>query len=89
MLWSRSRYGRPCPYPGRTHFSTQPGSPLEMDEVVIRGVNTRVWKNAPPTIRDLLQLGRVHADKEFLVYENDRATFDDFLPRSGSPLPTN
>ncbi len=57
---------------------TQPGSPLEMDEVVIRGVNTRVWKNAPPTIGHLLQLGRVHADKEFLVYENDRATFTTF-----------
>ena len=57
---------------------TQPGSPLEMEEVVIRGVKTRVWKNAPPTIRHLLQIGRAHGNKEFLVYENDRATFETF-----------
>jgi long-chain acyl-CoA synthetase len=57
---------------------TQPGSPLEMDEAVIRGVRTRVWKNAPPTIRDLLAAGRVHGDKTFLVYEDDRATFETF-----------
>jgi long-chain acyl-CoA synthetase len=57
---------------------TQPGSPLEMEEVVIRGVKTRVWKNAPPTIRHLLEIGRAHGNKEFLVYENDRATFETF-----------
>jgi long-chain acyl-CoA synthetase len=57
---------------------TQPGSPLEMEDVVIRGVKTRVWKNAPPTIRHLLQIGRAHGSKEFLVYENDRATFETF-----------
>ena len=33
---------------------TAPGSPFEMDEAVIRGIPTRVWKNAPPTLRDLL-----------------------------------
>ncbi|HVZ68415.1 MAG TPA: class I adenylate-forming enzyme family protein [Rhizomicrobium sp.] len=57
---------------------TQPGSPLEMEEVVIRGIKTRVWKNAPPTIRHLLQIGRTHGNKEFLVYENDRATYESF-----------
>jgi long-chain acyl-CoA synthetase len=57
---------------------TSPGSPFEMDEAVIRGVKTRIWKNAPPTIRDLFALGRTHGDKNFLVYEDDRATFDAF-----------
>ena len=57
---------------------TQPGSPFEMEEAVIRGVKTRVWKNAPPTIRDLFALGRAHGDKGFLVYEDDRATFEAF-----------
>ncbi len=28
---------------------TQPGSPFEIEEREIRGVRTRVWKNAPPT----------------------------------------
>src|SRR5215471_9610944 len=57
---------------------TAPGSPFEMDEAVIRGVKTRIWKNAPPTTRDLLAIGRAHGDKTFIVYENDRATFETF-----------
>jgi long-chain acyl-CoA synthetase len=57
---------------------TAPGAPFEMDEAVIRGIRTRVWKNAPPTIRDLVALGRAHGDKTFLVYEDDRATFESF-----------
>ena len=57
---------------------TQPGTPLEMDEIVIRGVRTRVWKNAPPSLRELFVLGRTHADKTFLVYEDERASFETF-----------
>jgi long-chain acyl-CoA synthetase len=57
---------------------TQPGSPFEMSEVVIRGVKTRVWKNAPPTLRELFLQGRTYGDKTFLVYEDDRASFSAF-----------
>jgi long-chain acyl-CoA synthetase len=57
---------------------TRPGSPFEMEEAVIRGVKTRVWKNAPPTLREVFTQGRTHGDKIFLVYENDRASFDAF-----------
>ncbi len=59
-------------------FLTAPGIPFEMEEKVIRGVKMRVWKNAPPTLRDALLIGRAHGDKTFLVYENDRATFENF-----------
>ena len=56
---------------------TAPGTPLEMNEVVIRGVKTRVWKNLPPTLRELLAAARAaHGPKEFLVYEKDRATYE-------------
>ena len=55
---------------------TAPGARFEMGEEVIRGVNTRVWKNAPPTLRDLFLLGCAHGQKEFVVYEGDRATYD-------------
>jgi long-chain acyl-CoA synthetase len=62
---------------------TAPGTPLEMDEVTIRGIKTRVWKNLPPTLRELLMLGRAaHGHKEFLVYENDRATYESFYRAS-------
>jgi long-chain acyl-CoA synthetase len=55
---------------------TAPGARFEMAEETIRGVKTRVWKNAPPTLRDLFLLGRSHGQKEFVVYEQDRATYD-------------
>jgi len=42
---------------------TAPGMPFEMEEKVIRGVPMRVWKNAPPTLRDVFQLGRGMARK--------------------------
>jgi long-chain acyl-CoA synthetase len=57
---------------------TRTGSPFEMEEALIRDVKTRVWKNAPPTLREVFLQGRTHGDKIFLVYENDRASFDAF-----------
>src|SRR5258708_26907798 len=57
---------------------TRPGSPFEMEEALIRGVKTRVWKHALPTLREVFLQGRTHGDKIFLVYENDRASFDAF-----------
>ena len=53
-----------------------PGAPFEMDTVTIDGVPTRVWKNAPEHLAALAQIGRSHGDKEFLVYEDERVTFD-------------
>jgi long-chain acyl-CoA synthetase len=57
---------------------TAPGMPFEMEEKVIRGVPTRVWKNAPPTLRDMFLLGRGHGERIFLTYEDDRASFEGF-----------
>ncbi|WP_267898579.1 class I adenylate-forming enzyme family protein [Actinomadura sp. WAC 06369] len=54
---------------------TAPGQPFEMDEIDIRGVRTRVWKHAPPTLRDVLEASRAHGDADFIVYEGDRLTF--------------
>ena len=58
---------------------TRPGSRLEMEEVLIRGVKTRVWKNAPPTLREVMYVGRVFGERTFLVYEDDRCTFEGFF----------
>ncbi|MBL8774156.1 MAG: acyl--CoA ligase [Phenylobacterium sp.] len=57
---------------------TAPGAPFEIEERVIRGVPTRTWKNAPPTLRDVFLNGQRFKDREFLVYEDDRATYDSF-----------
>src|SRR5579862_8072700 len=57
---------------------TAPGQRFEMEEIEIRGVRTRVWKNAPPTLREVVQFSRMYGDRTFLVYEKDRATFESF-----------
>jgi len=57
---------------------TAPGMPFEMEEKVVRGVALRVWKNAPPTLRDVFLAGRAHGDRIFLTYEDDRASFEGF-----------
>ncbi|HLJ71640.1 MAG TPA: class I adenylate-forming enzyme family protein [Roseiarcus sp.] len=55
---------------------TAPGSPFEIEERDIRGVRTRVWKNAPPTLREAFAAGRQHKDKTFIVYRDERVTFE-------------
>ena len=57
---------------------TAPGSPLEMAEVVIRGEPTRVWKNAPPTLREVFQASVAHGEATFLVHENERVSYAAF-----------
>ncbi|BCM86337.1 class I adenylate-forming enzyme family protein [Methylobacterium indicum] len=57
---------------------TAPGSPFAVAETPIRGVPTRIWANAPLTLRDVFVAGRAHGQKTFLVYEDERATFEAF-----------
>lgn len=63
---------------------TAPGQLFEMDEVEIRGVRTRVWKNALPSLRSLLEVTRLHGDATFLVYEDDRLTFEEHFLRAAT-----
>jgi long-chain acyl-CoA synthetase len=38
-----------------------------------------VWKNAPPTLREMLVGARAaYGPREFLIYEDDRLTYEDF-----------
>ncbi|MBS0482588.1 MAG: acyl--CoA ligase [Proteobacteria bacterium] len=53
-----------------------PGERFEMETVTIRGVPTRVWKNAPPNLAVLAQVARSHGDATFLIYEDERVSFD-------------
>jgi long-chain acyl-CoA synthetase len=54
---------------------TAPGELFEMDNVEIRGVRTRVWKHAPPTLRSVLEQSRAHGDRTFITYLDQRYTF--------------
>ncbi len=55
---------------------TAPGSRLEMDEAVIRGIPTRVWKNAPPNLPSLVRLSRAHGDQTVTIFEEDRVSWE-------------
>ena len=55
---------------------TAPGSPFEIVEGEALGRSQRLWKNAPPTLRDIFLAGRGHGDKSFLVHEDERVTFE-------------
>ena len=55
---------------------TTAGQMFELDTVTIRGIEHRVWKHAPSTLRAVLDLSLNHADKDFIVYEGERYTFD-------------
>ena len=58
---------------------TAPGAPFEMETVTIRGIATRIWKNAPPSLRAVLETARAHGDKIFLVHEDERVSFEAFF----------
>jgi long-chain acyl-CoA synthetase len=55
---------------------TAPGAPFEMEELTIRGIPTRTWKHAPPTLRAVLETSRAHGEKDFLVYEDEHWSFE-------------
>ncbi len=57
---------------------TQPGTPLEIEELEIRGVKLKTWKNAPPSLRAVVETGRAHGENIFLVYEDERVSFEAF-----------
>jgi long-chain acyl-CoA synthetase len=61
-----------------TAVLTRPGSPFEMEDRDIRGVRMRVWKNAPPTMRELFLLARAHGGKTFIVNRGERVTYEAF-----------
>ena len=54
---------------------TEPGERFEMETVDIRGVATRIWKNAPPNLRAVAMVGATHGDRVFTVYEDERVTY--------------
>ena len=57
---------------------TAPGQRFEMEEKIIRGVATRTWKNAPPTLRDVFLNGRTFGEREFLIHDDERVSYDAF-----------
>jgi len=73
--------GLPAGWPARSLGEIEavlcaPGMPFETEVVEIRGVPTRVWKNALPSLAALVAQGRSHGEATFLVYEDERVSYD-------------
>ncbi len=60
---------------------TAAGSPFELAEAQIDGRPYRVWKNAQPTLRSIIESTPAHGDKVYVVFEGERTTFAENLRR--------
>jgi long-chain acyl-CoA synthetase len=58
---------------------TAPGAPFELMEATIRDIPMKVWKHVPVTAREVFEKARAHGAREFLVYEEQRITYDAFV----------
>ncbi len=54
---------------------TAPGAPFEIETLEVRGNPMRAYKNAPPNIRALWLSTTAFADRDYLVYQNERLTY--------------
>lgn len=52
-----------------------PGERFEMETIDIRGVPTRVWKNAPASLRQLADHARTHGEGVMTIYEDERISY--------------
>ncbi len=60
---------------------TGEGGPFAMSEIEVRGIPLRVFDSAPPTMRSLWDLAAFHGDKTYVVYEDERYTYDEIGAR--------
>jgi long-chain acyl-CoA synthetase len=59
---------------------TAPGRPFEIIETEAIGRHIRAFRNAPQNLREIFAATR--SDKTFLVYENERLTYEDVWQRA-------
>jgi steroid-24-oyl-CoA synthetase len=61
---------------------TATGTRFEIAECSIHGIKTRVWKNAPPTLRELFLVARSYGGREFLINDDERVAYESFARAS-------
>ena len=54
-----------------------PGSPFHTTTIEVRGVPVKVYANAPANMRVLWEASAAHGDKDYIVYEDERYTFNE------------
>lgn len=52
------------------------GQTFEMETLDIRGIPTRTWKNAPPSLRALADHARGHGERLITIYQDERVTYE-------------
>jgi long-chain acyl-CoA synthetase len=51
------------------------GSPFAVSEIEVRGVPIKVFTQSPPTLRALWEMSAAFADRDYVVYEDERYTY--------------
>src|SRR3954454_13532918 len=62
---------------------TAPGADFELVEETVDGLRLRVFRNAPPSLRTVLELTRQFAERDAVVYEDERLTYGELLAVAG------
>jgi long-chain acyl-CoA synthetase len=57
---------------------TAPGALFEMEPLEQDGRTLRTWKNGPKTLVELFVAAQAYGEREFLVHEDERITYDAF-----------
>jgi long-chain acyl-CoA synthetase len=60
---------------------TAPGARFELTDATLEGRPYKVFKNTPPSLRQLFDTARRRGDAVFLVYEDERWTFEQVMER--------
>jgi long-chain acyl-CoA synthetase len=63
---------------------TAEGQIFEMVPIVVRGIELRGWKHAPLTLRTVLDLSKAHGQADFVVYEDERMSFEQHYERASA-----
>jgi acyl-CoA synthetase (AMP-forming)/AMP-acid ligase II len=67
--------------PDNAHMMSAPGEMFEIETLDIRGVPTKTWKAAPPTLLAVWELAAAHGQATYLVYEDERISFNEARDR--------
>ena len=54
---------------------TAPGADFEITTTNVRGIDIRTYANAVPNLRDAWATTAAYADREYLIYEDERLTY--------------
>ena len=62
---------------------TAAGADFELVEETVHGEPVRVFRNAPPSLRAILESTREYADRDAVVFEDERVTYGELLAVAG------